>query len=354
VPKTKMENPVNPVLYQIPGVTSPNYTSMAYVSGKMYLANTANLQTIPAPLEPNPTVTFSNTSFRGSSKCLFELTGTNLDKIYALTFDHQLVTLFKVSSTYLSFRAPVGTGTPVIRILDASYQSIPHGLTFTYENVVLYQCSPRQGVENQSLYLFGEHLDKVARVYIGDKWVEQVSLLRPTALQLFTPEGSGVAAITLVDQEGNVITSEETFSYDRIHSVICFQRGTLVYSDQGAIEIQKLLPHVHTIYGQPIQAITATYYNDAQLIRIESGALGPGCPEEPVHISKLHKIFFQGRMIPAYRFLHRPGFSWVPYDGEKLYNVLLYREGRMNVQGMVCETLDPRNPVAEVFTSRRT
>jgi hypothetical protein len=124
----------------------------------------------------------------------------------------------------------------------------------------------------------------------------------------------------------------------------------LIYSDQGAIEIQALIPHVHTIYGQPIQAITATYYNESQIIRIEPHALGPQYPNETTYISKLHKIFYQGRMIPAFRFMNLPGFSWVPYDGEKLYNVLLYREGRMNVNGMICETLDPRNSISSMFT----
>jgi len=331
-----------------------NYSSLAYAQDTLYLANSGQslLETLPAPVVPNLDVICLTMTPTGMNQSLVEITGLNLNRIFTILFDHQSGTeLTKVSTTYLSFRAPVGTGSPVIELLNQKNERIPHHLTFTYKNVNLYQVCPRQGVEQQNLYLFGENFENVREVYIGNTRVD-ASLVHVNTLHVLTPAGSGVAEIRLIDLEGNRISYPSiTFSYNIIYSVICFQRGTLIYSDQGAIEIQNLVPHVHTIYGQPIQAITATYYNEKHMIRIEPHALGPDCPSEVTYISRLHKIFFQGRMIPSYRFISRPGFSWVPYDGEKLYNVLLYREGRMNVQGMVCETLDPRNPVAEMFTS---
>jgi len=339
-------------VYQTIESTGPFYSSLAYAQDTLYLANSgqSRVETIPAPVQPNTTVLCYTMTPSGVSQCLVEITGLNLDRIFSVLFDHEQGTdLVKVSTTYLSFRAPVGTGTPLVHLLDETNQRIYHNLTFTYENVKLYQCCPRQGVEQQNLYLFGENFENVREVYIGEERVNP-ELIRSNTLHVLSPAGSGVAEIRIIDVEGNTISQPEiTFSYNQIFSSICFQRGTQVYSDQGAIEIQKLIPHVHTIYGHSIQAITATYYNDTQLVRIEPHALGPECPSEVTYISKLHKIFYQGRMIPAFRFTNRPGFSWVPYDGEKLYNVLLFCEGRMNVQGMVCETLDPRNPVAEVF-----
>ena len=54
-------------------------------------------------------------------------------------------------------------------------------------------------------------------------------------------------------------------------------------------------------------------------------------------------------MIAAQALIGYAGISWTPYHHEKLYNVLLDEEGRMNVQGMICETLDPANPIAARF-----
>jgi hypothetical protein len=51
-------------------------------------------------------------------------------------------------------------------------------------------------------------------------------------------------------------------------------------------------------------------------------------------------------MKAAYRYVGKKGVSYVPYQGEKLYNVLLEEYGSMNVQGIICETLHPANPVA--------
>ncbi len=350
-----LSQPGTPLVYQTVESDSLFYSSLAYGQDTLYLANRgqARIETLPAPVQTNTTIVCSSMTASGISQCLVEITGTNLDRISSVLFDDIPGTdLIVVSSTYLSFRAPIGTGTPTVRLLDLYQQNILHNLTFTYENVKLYQSCPRQGVEQQSVYLFGENFQNVREVYVGEERVDP-EMIRSNTLHLLSPPGSGVTEIRIIDLEGNAISDPAvTFSYNKIYSVICFQRGTLVYSDQGAIEIQKLIPHVHTIYGHPIQAITATYYNEAQLIRIEPNALGPNCPSQATYISKLHKIFYQGRMLPAYRFTTLPGVSWVPYDGEKLYNVLLYCEGRMNVQGMVCETLDPRNPVAERFVHK--
>jgi hypothetical protein len=164
---------------------------------------------------------------------------------------------------------------------------------------------------------------------------------------VIAPDSTGIQTFTLIDREKNVLTGP-TFSYLTIHSSICFPGDTLVYSDQGAIEIQKLIAGKNTIYGKEIVAITVTQYIEDTMVQISPGALGPGCPERCTVMTHKHKVFLKGKMVEAGR-LSGPGITHIPYEGYKVYNVLLATEGRMNVQGMICETLDPSNPIASRF-----
>ena len=92
---------------------------------------------------------------------------------------------------------------------------------------------------------------------------------------------------------------------------------------------------------------------DQSLVLIKKDALQLDYPTQDTLISKRHKIMVQGALISAQRLVdHYKGVSFVPYQGEKLYNVLLEEYGIMNVHGMVCETLHPVNPVAKLFTNK--
>ena len=69
-------------------------------------------------------------------------------------------------------------------------------------------------------------------------------------------------------------------------------------------------------------------------------------------MSKDHKIEFEGRMVPAYRFLdHSDKVKKVKYSGETLYNVLLPTYGKMDVNNLICETLHPENQIAKLYNS---
>jgi hypothetical protein len=114
------------------------------------------------------------------------------------------------------------------------------------------------------------------------------------------------------------------------------------------VEIQSLT-RGHSVYGEPIQGVTETYYTYDQLVCVEAHAFRTDYPYRQTVMSKHHKIWLHGSMIEAQALVGRPGVTWTPYRREKLYNVLLDVEGRMNVQGMICETLDPSNPLAARF-----
>jgi hypothetical protein len=83
---------------------------------------------------------------------------------------------------------------------------------------------------------------------------------------------------------------------------------------------------------------------------MERHALNRNCPSQKTIMTKDHKIEFEGRMVPAYRFLdYSDQVKKVKYNGEVLYNVLLDQYGKMEVNNLVCETLHPENIIAKLY-----
>ena len=133
----------------------------------------------------------------------------------------------------------------------------------------------------------------------------------------------------------------------------CFPAGTTVKTDQGILEIQKLIAGTHTIEGREIRAITCTLSMDDTMVQIEKDALRKNVPSCDTLISRRHKIYYKGQMISAQRLVGRKGVQFVPYPGVPLYNVVLYPQGKMKIHGMICETLDPSNPIFPYFNTTR-
>jgi hypothetical protein len=138
-----------------------------------------------------------------------------------------------------------------------------------------------------------------------------------------------------------------------IRSNICFLADTPVTTDQGDIAIAELQPSRHTIRGKRIVAITETFSTETYLVVVEKDALFPGCPSQKTVMSKEHKVFYQGKMIEAVRLVNGTTIHRIPYKEEKLYNVLLEEQGRMKVNHMIVETLDPANMIGKVFKAIR-
>jgi hypothetical protein len=133
-------------------------------------------------------------------------------------------------------------------------------------------------------------------------------------------------------------------------SETCFPANTLVKTDQGMLPIQRIVPHQHTIQGKSVVALTSTYCSDKELVLVRKDAFRKHYPLADTLISKKHKIYMKGKLKAAYRLVEtHKGVSLVPYEGQLLFNVLLEEYGLMNVQGLMCETLHPLNPMATLF-----
>ena len=138
-------------------------------------------------------------------------------------------------------------------------------------------------------------------------------------------------------------------------SNICFPAGTPIKTDQGIINIEQIDTQIHTINRQPIRHITQTTTLDKYLISFEKNCLNRNVPNKKTIMTKDHKIEFEGKMVPAERFLNfSSDVKKVKYNGEILYNVLLENYSKININNIMCETLHPDNIIARLYTTNYT
>ena len=135
-------------------------------------------------------------------------------------------------------------------------------------------------------------------------------------------------------------------------SDICFPAGTPVFTDQGIVSIDCLIPGFHTVNQKPIVDITRTVSLDEHLIQFNKHALGHNFPYDTVIMTKEHMIQYQGKMYAAKTFVANFDVELIPYNGVNLYNILLDEHSTMNINGLICETLHPDNLIAKLYTKQ--
>jgi hypothetical protein len=133
-------------------------------------------------------------------------------------------------------------------------------------------------------------------------------------------------------------------------SNVCFPAKTPIMTNQGPVNIEDINPSVHTIRNKKIVAITKTVAHDKNLVRIAKHALGHLYPEKTTFMSQNHKVFCQGQMVKAKNLVDEAkGVTFVPYNGQVLYNVLLEEHEKMQVNNLIVETLHPEHKVAKLY-----
>jgi hypothetical protein len=136
-------------------------------------------------------------------------------------------------------------------------------------------------------------------------------------------------------------------------STICFPAGTPIQCDQGIIPIETINSLKHTINNKPIVDITKTITGDKYLVGFKKNALGLNYPNDNTIMSQEHKVYYKGTMRDAKSFLGKfEGVKKVKYTGEILYNVLMEDYSKMRVNNLTCETLDPNNIIAKLYTKK--
>jgi len=155
--------------------------------------------------------------------------------------------------------------------------------------------------------------------------------------------------INVTLESGSIIANVEGFESADAALAICFPAGTPVTTDQGIIPIEKLNTDKHTIDGQEIVAITQTRPLFKEIVLIKKNALATNVPSQNTEISNNHTVCYKGNMIKACELVTKcERVTFIPYNGETLYNVLLKKHSVMTVNNMVCETLEPNNIMAKI------
>ena len=135
---------------------------------------------------------------------------------------------------------------------------------------------------------------------------------------------------------------------------VCFIEGAIIKLDQGFLEIENVDPDIHTINGKKIIAVTKSVSTDDFLICFEKGSLGNNIPSKKTTMTHNHEVFHNKKMRKAIDCMNfSRNINKVKYSGEILYNILMEEHQNIEVNNMICETLNPKNPIAELYTILR-
>ena len=140
-----------------------------------------------------------------------------------------------------------------------------------------------------------------------------------------------------------------TFEFEKPPAPICFPKGTPVVTNLGEVAIEKLNPDKHTIRGNEIVAITQSRPLQKHIVCFEKDSLSKNVPSQQTLCSMEHKVFYKGEMIKARNIVDLcENVTFVDYNGETLYNVLLKKHDKMMINNLICETLHPENIAAKI------
>jgi hypothetical protein len=119
--------------------------------------------------------------------------------------------------------------------------------------------------------------------------------------------------------------------------------------------IEKINPDIHTIDGKKIVGVTRTISTRDFLVCFEKDSLGKNIPSHKTLITPCHEIFYNGKMKQAVEFVNDcENIYKVKYRGEILYNVLLEEHYKILANNMICESLNPENPIAKLYNLLKT
>jgi hypothetical protein len=140
---------------------------------------------------------------------------------------------------------------------------------------------------------------------------------------------------------------------DPVTIPICFPKGTPVLTNLGPVAIEKLNPDKHTICGHNIIAITQSRPLQNYIVCFGKDSLSNNVPSQQTLCSMEHKVFYKGKMLKARNIVDLcENVTFVPYNGETLFNVLLKKHDKMIINNLICETLHPDNIAAKISTMK--
>ena len=125
---------------------------------------------------------------------------------------------------------------------------------------------------------------------------------------------------------------------------ICFLGDTKVKTDQGSIAFKDLTKN-HSIGGQKIKKIIKMWNSDDNMIFIRKHALSKHVPNKNTYISRNHGVYLPGgKFVRARNLVNGKTIIEHRRKNTLLYNVLMPTYAKMNVNGIICETLNDKDP----------
>lgn len=164
--------------------------------------------------------------------------------------------------------------------------------------------------------------------------------------------------VFMLDEDGRSDTQVVTIT---INGAVCFAAGTMIDTPEGPRAVERLKPGqlVETAdHGaQPLRWIGRMRFTAAEVagdaglrpVRIETGALGPGCPSRPLRVSRQHRVLVTGEvprvfgaeeaLIPAIQLTGLPGIAVEEKPAAVTYYHLLFdRHEVLRANGAPCES----------------
>jgi alpha-tubulin suppressor-like RCC1 family protein len=231
------------------------------------------------------------------------------------------------------------------------------GLSDTNDRVNLTQITTTfpSGYQNRAKYISCGAYHTIVLMDDGTVWGTGSNVSGQLGLNTTTPNYTILQP--MVDANGNRITGVVQLM-DTIEQLmisnICFPASTPIQTDQGIVAICKIDPSIHTIDRKIIVDITRTVSTDKYLICFKKNAFGLDYPCNDTIMTKDHKVYFKGELIPAEKLLinnrNTDRVFKIKYNGEVLYNVLMEDYTMMAVNNLVCETLHPNNIISKFYT----
>jgi hypothetical protein len=224
------------------------------------------------------------------------------------------------------------------------------GILYSYVlSPIIYTLSPQSGDPGSTCVINGVNLSNVNSVYFGTNSINYQKL-SDFSIRITIPIGNDNVNVFVSSPTGY----SDTLVYNLPTSYsICFLANTLIQTDQGKVNIEKIDTRKHTIQKQKIVAITKTRYeNEETLVCFEKDSIRKNYPQRRTIISRKHKILYNNVFKEAETFINKDTIYEIKYNGEILYNVLLEKHYSMRVHNMICETLHPENKVALFYKKK--
>ena len=332
--------------YLLTTYLNPTEVTSVYVSDEIY-----NIIYITGKRFTNvKSVTFNGidilpTTFVIVNDTLIKVSLLSLSKNYNI-FNVCVTNVYDLPTTYFLQNSLISyIHFPEAENVDIFHTYISNENNVTYENVAV---------------ILGKNFTSITRLFLNNtelfrKAFEIISDSKIIVQMCYTnSDFSYIFNVNLRDKYDNGILYIKK-NPEILISNICFPGETLITTNQGKVQIDKINPIIHTIRNKKIVTITKTTTPDKYLVCFEKDSLGKNIPSETTIITENHKIFYRGKMIKAKLFVKNFVTVYkIKYTGEFLYNVLMEDDDKMMVNNLICETLSPTNNIAQIYKQLQT